>query len=228
MNLCFRLCASVVVLFCVSMFESSAQPLVQDFGGAIERGSGISIAVQSTGDRTYYNGSGGFVLGASVEFGVVVTRLTDDDLEEKSTGIGPYVRIPVVKQSEVLPVGVSLSSSYVFNFFSGDAIDALDDLGISKSGGEYFVGASIHHTFEIGRGITLAPEVETGYTHSHVKLSSGGESESANDGDVFVGLGARLVIKRENSVVSIIPRLRFANKDMAGGVAIGLGHPASR
>ena len=214
------------LLYFFSPLASNAQPNFQSFGNSLERGFSIGTGIQINDDRTLLNGSIGFVTRSQFEIGAMVTRLKVDGADESRTGIGLYFTSSPVQQTEELPISITISSSYLFHLFSGDGFDALEDLGIDTSGGETFIAAGVGHAFSPSPVITIIPELEVGYVNTRTTVSARGESESTNEEDFFMGLCARVIVSNEGRPISVMPRLRFADGNTIGGIALNIGIPS--
>ena len=213
-------------VFLLTAKQTTAQPIFQSFGTTLERGANVGAGIQINDNRTLINGSVGYVTKNKFEFGVLVTRFRVDDIDDVRTGVGVYFTSNPVKQTEELPIGITVSSSYLYHIFSGDSFDALKDIGITTRGGQTFIGAGVNHLFQASPAMAVVPELEVGYVNTSITASASGQSETNRDTEFFMGLGVRVIVQNEGRPLSIMPRLRFADGESFGGISINAGIPA--
>ena len=182
---------ALLFLLIAPIKTSIAQPVFQSFGSVLERGASIGVGIQLNDERTLINGSIGFVTRSKFEFGVLATRFTVDNQDEVRTGIGLYFTSSPVKQTEELPINITVSTSYLYHIFSGGDFDRLDDLGVDTNGGETYVSAGVNHAFSATPALVIAPELEVGYVNTKTNFSGGGQTGSVDSENFFMGIGAR-------------------------------------
>lgn len=220
------LLTALLFLLAFPIREGVAQPVFQSFGSVIERGASVGAGIQLNGDRTLINGSVGFVTRSKFEFGVLVTRFTVDNQDEARTGIGLYFTSNPVKQTEEVPIGITVSSSYLYHIFSGGDFDRLADLGVDTNGGQTYLSAGVNHAFAATPALVIVPELEVGYVNTKTNFSGGGDTGSVDFENFFMGLAARVIVSNEGRPISVMPRLRFVDGETIGGISLTVGIPA--
>ena len=195
----------------------------------VHQGLGLGVGFSSPKDVSVLSASAGYVLNGVFEFGLVVARSSSDEDDITALGVAPFVGVYPVRQGDAFPLTIRLGAAYEVDSFGGDAIDALEEIGVDVSGTAWSVGGAIAHTASVSPTVDLVPIAGFSFTSVTVELSDSSVSVDETDEFETISFGLGLVIQTANaSYFYVTPSLGLSDGDAVFGVGVGIILAASQ
>jgi hypothetical protein len=157
-----------------------------------------------------------------VQFGVGTLSFPEEDFgnDFKALVLSPGITIHVLKQSEKIPISLSVTASYSHSKFSGDM---LKDYNLEMTGSDIDAGLGVYRQFRMGSKAAIMPTIDAFYSHTKATVSNN-QGQSEDDSDEFVSfifsLPFVLNLPKEY-VLFLTPQIGYGNETTAFGIAIG-------
>jgi len=208
-----------------------AVPSIFAQGFFVHQGLGLEVGFSSINDFSILSASAGYVLNGVVEFGLDVKWSSSDENDTTVLGVGPFVGVYPVHQSDTFPLTIRLGAAYEMDSFGGATYDAFEELLGTASASVWSVGGAIAHTASVSPTVYLVPIARLSYTSLTQEFSDVPPEitfEGKSDFEtISVELG--IVIQRPNaSFVYVTPSLGLADGDAVFGVEVGFILAASK
>ena len=185
----------------------------------------ISGSYSSSDDATGIGADAGLSLNGLFDLGISVARSRpkDEDLGDiKATSISPFVEINIFKQTDTIPISLSIGGSFSKVSFSGGF---LDDYNWEAKGIGFSYGGLIYGSMMLSQNANLVPMVAIVYNYNETRIEdSYGESVTDDSESLTFKTGFSIdFITPTGNVFFILPSISIDDDDYTSlDITIGL------
>lgn len=223
---------STTALVLLAATLASTEANAQGLGLYTQTGWGAHLNVSSSEDATQIGLGATWMVGPTLELGLALSRAEIQDGDLAATGIGPFIGFYPVRQAEEMPVSLRVGAGYTFQSLSGDAIDALEDLGIEvdATGNAFLLTGAAFHALDATPRLRIVPFLEVGYVRQKTEVEASGlggsSSDSDEEGQTYFGIGGgfQFLTSGNNSFV-LTPGILFSDGNSSFGLTATLVIP---
>jgi len=147
----------------------------------------------------------------------------DKDLEDlKATGISPYLEIHALKQTDIIPISLTIGGSFSKISYSADF---LDDYGCEMKGTGFSFGGLIYGSMMLSPNANLIPMVAIVYSYWETKIEDSYGASISDDSESLTfkaGFSVDFITPTSN-IFFISPNISIDDDDYTSlSITIGL------
>jgi hypothetical protein len=191
-------------------------------GAFLQKGvSGLSIggSFMTSSDATNFSGGVGYSIRGRFDIGLSCNRMGFEFIDNMAAlSISPGITYHVLKQSERMPLSLSLGASYSYTTFSDSYTVGLYNI----HGYSFSPGISLYRFFNISSIIRIQPTLGADYSHAYVEGETNrGFIYSSFDNSVHFGFGLPFIFDISSKyILAVSPRVRVGNETIVLGMAL--------
>jgi hypothetical protein len=147
----------LIFLFSSVNFAINSQSAYLNKG---QGGFGIGGGFKNLDQTSAFYSSLGFSISGMFDIGIITSQVIDNQFDFNATTWGPYTSVFIIKQSETIPVSLSLNGKYIKTFFSTEELRPSD---IDLKHSAFSIGTTLSSLVQLTDGFGLQPFMEFSY-----------------------------------------------------------------